>query len=59
MQMLVQCGMARRFLRDEAATTSIEYALIASGITVVIASTVYSIGPGLNGIFEKVRTGFK
>jgi pilus assembly protein Flp/PilA len=33
-----------RFLDDQAGTTAIEYAIIAAGIGVAIAATVYALG---------------
>jgi len=37
----------RRFLGDECGATAIEYALIAAGIGVTIASTVWGVGSAL------------
>jgi pilus assembly protein Flp/PilA len=51
--------MLTRFLRDEAGATSIEYALIASGISIVIALLVQSIGTNLDTTFTKVKDGFQ
>ena len=48
-----------RFLRDDAAATSIEYAMIASGIGVVIASTVVGLGSKVNGLYSSVLTAMK
>ena len=45
-----------RFWRDEAATTAIEYALIASGISVVIVAAVNAIGSDVKGLFTNVST---
>jgi pilus assembly protein Flp/PilA len=47
-----------RFLRDERGATSIEYALIASVISIVIVGAATSIGSSLEGIFEAVAAGF-
>ena len=46
-----------RFWRDEAATTAIEYGLIAFGISVVIVAAVNSIGTSVSGLFTNVSTG--
>ncbi len=43
-----------RFWRDEAATTAIEYALIAAGISIVIISAVKSVGTSVEGTFTNV-----
>ena len=45
-----------RFWRDEAATTAIEYALIAAGISVVIVASVNSVGTSVKGMFTNVST---
>jgi pilus assembly protein Flp/PilA len=48
-------GLARRFLADERGATAIEYALIAAGIGVAIASTVWAFGSSLrDGTYKKV-----
>jgi pilus assembly protein Flp/PilA len=43
---------------DERGATAIEYALIASMISIVILSAVSSIGSNLNSIFNSVASGF-
>ena len=40
-----------RFCSDDTAATSIEYALIAAGISIVIVGTVNTIGTQLNSAF--------
>ena len=52
-------GPLRRFLRDESGATAIEYALIASGISIVIAATVVAIGGDVQGMFSNVATALK
>jgi pilus assembly protein Flp/PilA len=49
----------RRFLDDTNAATAIEYALIASGISIVIAATVLNIGTSVQGLFNNVATALK
>jgi pilus assembly protein Flp/PilA len=49
----------RRFLRDERAATAIEYALIASGISIAIAATVATLGGNVQGLFSSVSTALK
>ncbi len=44
----------RRFLRDEAGVTAIEYGLIAALISVVIIVAVGTIGTELNRVFEYI-----
>ncbi len=48
-----------RFLRDETAATSIEYAIIASGIAVAIVATVQGLGTSINGMYTSVLTSLK
>ncbi|WP_425908851.1 Flp family type IVb pilin [Nitrobacter sp. TKz-YC02] len=47
--------LASDFLRDETGTTSIEYALIASGISIVIVAAVTGIGSGLKDRFDALN----
>ena len=50
----------RRFTRDESGATAIEYALIASGIAVAIASTVVTLGSAVkNNLYGNVATALK
>ena len=46
------------FVRDESGTTAIEYALIASLISVVIVTAVTTIGTTLTGFFQTVAAAF-
>jgi len=48
-----------KFLDDESGATSIEYAIIAVGISIVIVSAVNSIGTALSTRFTAVSTGLK
>ena len=48
-----------RFFRDEGAATAIEYALIASGIAVAIATTIVTLGSSVNGLYGTVLTAMK
>ncbi len=50
----ILCG----FRKDECGATSIEYALIATLIAVVIVSAVTGVGTSLIGIFGNVTNGF-
>jgi pilus assembly protein Flp/PilA len=47
------------FLRDESGVTSIEYAMIASGIAVVIIATVNSLGSTVKGSYTSVSVALK
>ena len=48
----------KRFWRDKAAATAIEYALIAGGISIVIVSAVNSIGGSVKNLFTNVSNDF-
>jgi pilus assembly protein Flp/PilA len=52
-------SLLSRFLRDESGATAIEYGLIAAGISVVIITTVYSIGGKLSTAFKTIETELK
>jgi pilus assembly protein Flp/PilA len=52
-------GSVLRFLRDETGATAIEYAIIASGISIVIVAIVNSLGVTLNTTFTSVQTALK
>jgi pilus assembly protein Flp/PilA len=49
----------QRFMRDEAGATAIEYAMIASGIGVVIAATIVNLGSTVKGLYSSVYTAMK
>jgi len=51
--------MLKRFLRDEAGATAIEYGLIAAGISVAIVAIVKGVGSDLNKTFVSVQNGLK
>lgn len=48
-----------RFRRDEGGATAIEYAMIASGVAVVIAATIVNLGSSVKGLFVSVSTSLK
>jgi pilus assembly protein Flp/PilA len=48
-----------RFLRDESGATAIEYAMIASGVGVAIATTIVSLGSSVQGLYTSVATSMK
>jgi len=52
-------GLLRRFLRDDSAATAIEYALIASGISIAIAAAVFSVGNVVKSDYTGVSTALK
>jgi pilus assembly protein Flp/PilA len=48
-----------RFMRDDGGATSIEYAVIASGIAVAIAAAITTLGSGVSGMYSSVATAMK
>jgi pilus assembly protein Flp/PilA len=48
-----------RFLRDERGATSIEYAMIASGVSIVILATVLTLGGTVKDFYTSVATALK
>jgi pilus assembly protein Flp/PilA len=50
---------ALRFVRDESGATAIEYAMIASGVAVAIASTVVTLGSGVKNLYGNVAAALK
>ncbi len=49
----------RRFMRNERGATAIEYAMIASGIAVVLAATITGLGTNVKRLFTSVSTALK
>ena len=49
----------RRFAGDSSGATAIEYALIASGISIVIVGTVATLGTDVKGFYSDVATALK
>ena len=45
-----------RFLEDQSGATSIEYAVIASMLSIVIVAAAQSLGTKLKGTFTAVQT---
>ncbi len=56
--MRAQANSLRGFVDDEQAVTSIEYALIAMLIALVIIVSVKAAGEALSNIFDKVASSF-
>lgn len=48
-----------KFLFDRSGATSIEYALIAAGISIVIVTAVQGIGTVMNTKYQSVATSLK
>ena len=47
-------NLLKRFLKNQAGVTAIEYGLIAAGIAVVIIAAVTATGGAVQGTFNKV-----
>jgi pilus assembly protein Flp/PilA len=47
------------FLRDESGSTAIEYALVASGVSIVIVGTVTTVGTTVKGLYVSVADALK
>jgi pilus assembly protein Flp/PilA len=52
-------GLIGRFLRDERGSTAIEYAIIASGVSIVIVGTVATLGTAVKGFYTSVANALK
>ena len=44
----------KRFYADESGATAIEYAMVASGIGVVVSTVVYTLGDKVKALFTNV-----
>jgi pilus assembly protein Flp/PilA len=47
------------FLRDESGSTAIEYALVASGVSIVIVGTVTTVGNSVKDFYSAVANALK
>ncbi len=47
-------ALLRAWIANEGGATAIEYALIAAGIGVAVAATVYSLGTTTKGLFASI-----
>ena len=55
MRRLMSMSTLRRFLADQEGATAIEYAMIASGISIVIAAVVVTIGDQIKAnLYQKI-----
>lgn len=59
LEKLPATSLTLRFLRDEGGATAIEYAMIASGIAVAIATTIVTLGSSVQGMYSSVATAMK
>jgi pilus assembly protein Flp/PilA len=49
----------KNFIQNETGATSIEYAVIASGIAIAILATVNTLGSTVNGMWTSVATAMR
>ena len=49
----------RHFVMNESGATSIEYAMIASGVAVAIAAVVMGVGTSVKTMLQSAADGFK
>ncbi len=47
-------AQAKRFIREEAGASAVEYGLLVAGIAVVVMAAIYTIGSNLNTKFTDV-----
>jgi pilus assembly protein Flp/PilA len=52
-------GEIRRFLKDDQASTAIEYAIIAAGIAVAIVAAVGGLGTKVSSTYTGLNTSLK
>ena len=52
-------NMIRRFLENESGATAIEYALIASGISIAILTAVNNVGSGVKTMWQTISTSLR
>jgi pilus assembly protein Flp/PilA len=52
-------GLLSRFLRNDSGSTAIEYALIASGVSIVIVGAVAAIGSSVKNLYTSVADALK
>lgn len=50
-------GRLIEFIRDTRGVTSVEYALIAAGLSMAIVAVVSAVGTSLNAKYAEVATG--
>jgi len=48
-----------RLMRDESGATSIEYAIIAAGVSIVILGAVNALGANVTNMFSSVATALR
>jgi pilus assembly protein Flp/PilA len=56
---LMTVNVLGHFLRDESGSTAIEYALVASGVSIVIVGTVTTVGNSVKDFYSAVANALK
>jgi len=56
---LFAAAQLKCFARDDSGATAIEYAMIASGISIVIITVVNTLGTTTSGLYQSVVTALK
>jgi len=46
--------LMKAYIKNEDGATAIEYGLIAAGISIAIAATVFVVGEDITGLFDSV-----
>ncbi len=49
----------RRFVHDQRGASSIEYAIIASGVSIVIVGVIATLGSDLKSLYSSVASALK
>ena len=52
-------NLIARFVKDESGATTIEYGLIAAGISIAIITVVNGLGSNLSSKFSSINTSLK
>tara|TARA_B100001989_G_scaffold246955_1_gene218524 strand:- start:1038 stop:1208 length:171 start_codon:yes stop_codon:yes gene_type:complete len=47
--------LIKAYVKQEDGATAIEYGLIAAGISIAIAATVFLVGGDIDGLFQQVQ----
>jgi Flp pilus assembly pilin Flp len=59
LQSAMIADLTLRLVRDERGTPAIDYAILASGVAVVIAATIMNLGGAVKDLFTGVVTAMK
>ena len=56
---MLNCRSFRCFMADSSGASAIEYALIASGVSIFIAGTLVTLGSEVKGFYSNVTTALE